>query len=128
MVATDADAGGGLQEDTVALSSNLPEQFFTRYHVPMKKKFLQENVNVSRLKGLTVHAENDLYDLACLYLRIERDRGSQRVVSGNTVSVSYLTIHGLCSKFDNLVGADPDRVETVAERAGIPLGGSLVED
>lgn len=94
----------------------------------MKKKFAQEYIKVSRLKGLTVHAENDLYDLARLYLRIERARGTQRVVTGNTVSVSYLTIHGLCSKFDNLVGSDPDRAEAVVEKAGFSARASLVED
>lgn len=95
------------------------------------KKLVQEKLKVSQLKGLTVYAENDLYDFACLYLRIEQARGTQRVVRGNTISYSYLTIHGLCSKFASMVDAVKlrvEEVEAVVEKAGIQLGASLDSD
>lgn len=97
----------------------------------MKRKYVQEYVKISRLKGLTVFAEDDLYEFAALYLRVERARGTQKTVTGNTVALSYVTIHGLCSKFASFVDAMKlrvEEVEAVVVKAGIPLGACLTND
>lgn len=90
----------------------------------------REKVSVARLKGITIFAEDDLYDYAQLWLRVNRAR---EVIdeSSNSRSKCYVTIHGLVGDFTRSMSSwkpETERAEGIVRRAGIDLGDLLVEE
>lgn len=90
----------------------------------------REKVSVARLRGITIFAEDDLYDFAQLWLRVNRTR---EVIdeSSNSRSKCYVTIHGLVGDFTRSMSSwkpETDRAEAIVRRAGIDLGDLLVEE
>jgi len=79
-----------------------------------------EKIGVSSLKNIGVLYEGDIYDLACLLLKVNdaKDRGSN--------SKSRHTINGLAKSYSMLADVDLKQIMAVVARHGLPLG-AIVE-
>jgi len=78
-------------------------------------------IAVSRLKGLNVFFEDDLYELAMftLKLHLARDIPTQ---------TTRTTVHGLACEFEYLANLRDRRVQKLVAGRGLPLGASIVAD
>jgi len=81
-----------------------------------------ERIGVSSLKNISVLYEGDIYDLACLLLKVNdaKDRG--------TNSKSRHTINGLAKSYSMLADVDLKRVMAVMTRNDLPLGAVVEYD
>ena len=83
---------------------------------------MTERIGVSSLKDISVLYEGDIYDLACLILKVSdaKDRG--------TNSKSRPTINGLAKCYSMLADVDLKRVMAVMTRNDLPLGAVVEHD
>ena len=81
---------------------------------------MTEKIGVSSLKSISVLYEGDIYDLACLLLKVNdaKDRG--------TSSKSRHTINGLAKSYSMLADVDLKQVMLIVARHDLPLG-AIVE-
>lgn len=83
---------------------------------------MTEKVSISALKGISVLYEGDIYDLACLLLKVDdaKDRG--------TNTRSRYTVHGLASIYSMIAHLNPDEIEDILKGHGLPLGATVEYD
>ena len=83
---------------------------------------MTEIIGVSSLKNIRVLYEGDIYDLACLLLKVNdaKDRG--------TNNKSRHTINGLAKSYSMLADVDLNRVMAVMTRNDLPLGAVMEYD
>src|SRR4051812_9857067 len=87
-------------------------------------------ISVESLRPLGILYPGDLYDLACLLLRLW-DAKDQDTNSRNAGSVcrSRPTVNGLATHYSRLVSSvDPEQVREVLQRHGLPLGAVVDND
>ena len=82
---------------------------------------MHEQIPVSRLKGLMIVFENDLYELAQFKLKVHlaRDTPTQK---------TRTTVHGIISDYEHLAKVNYRRVCDLATRHGLPLDASIEPD
>lgn len=82
---------------------------------------MDESIPVSRLKGLKVLFENDLYELALFKLKVNltQDTPTQTVRT---------TVHGIISAYEYLGKINHRRACNMAARHGLPLDVPIVPD
>jgi len=83
---------------------------------------MREQIRVSELKRVSILCEDDVYDLACLLLRINdaRDKG--------TNCKSRQTVKGVAGKYAMLTNISHSQVEAVFEQHGLPFGATVEHD
>ena len=83
---------------------------------------MENKIRVSALKEIGVLYTGDVYDLACLILKVYdvKDKG--------TDSISRHTVRGLFSDFAMLAQLDFTQVIAVAVKHGLPLGATIEHD
>ncbi len=83
---------------------------------------MREKIGVSTLKDVKVLYKGDIYDLACLLLKVDdaRDKGT-----GNR---SRYTVHGLATSYSLLTRIDRDAILKLFERYKLPLGATVEHD
>ncbi len=81
---------------------------------------MTDKIGVSSLRNISVLYEGDVYDLACLLLKVNdaKDRG--------TNSKSRHTINGLARSYSVLADVELKKIMAVVARHGLPLG-AIVE-
>ena len=80
-----------------------------------------DSISVNSLRGIAVLYPDDLYDLACLLLKIHRaeePRGDYRIRT---------TVHGLATYYSLLTRIARDTILGILESRGLPLG-AVVEE
>ena len=83
---------------------------------------VSEKIAVSELKHISVFYEGDIYDLACILLKLNdaRDKG--------TNSRSRHTVKGLITKYSMLTNVDFDQIMKVIVEHDLPLGATVEYD
>lgn len=83
---------------------------------------MTEKIGVSSLKNIGVLYEGDIYDLACLLLKVNdaKDRGTNRK--------SRHTINGLAKSYSMLADVDLKRVMAVMTQNDLPLAAVVEYD
>ena len=83
---------------------------------------MSEKIAVSELKNISVFYEGDIYDLACILLKLNdaRDKG--------TNSRSRHTVKGLITKYSMLTNVDFDQIMKVIVEHDLPLGATVEYD
>jgi hypothetical protein len=83
---------------------------------------MREKIGVSTLKDVQVLYKGDIYDLACLLLKVDaaRDKG--------TGSRTRYTVHGLATSYSLLTRIDRDEILKLFERYKLPLGATVEYD
>ena len=83
---------------------------------------MREKIGVSELKEVGILYEGDVYDLACLLLKINdaRDKGTNRK--------SRHTVKGVAGKYAMLTNISHNKVEAVFERHSLPFGATVEHD
>ena len=83
---------------------------------------MDNKIRVSDLKNVSILYKGDVYDLACLLLKINdaQDKG--------TNTRSRYTIKGLATKFAMLSGMDFEKVEKIFLRCNLPFGATIEHD
>jgi hypothetical protein len=81
-----------------------------------------DKIAVSSLRNISVLYEGDIYDLACLLLKVNdaKDKGTHRK--------SRHTVNGLVKKYSTLANVDFDQVMAVIVRNDLPLGATVEYD
>lgn len=79
-------------------------------------------IGVSALKSIHITYEGDLYDLACMLLKIHDARAQ------GTQSRSRTTVKGLITKYAMLANVDFSQVEGVVGKHHLPLGATVEHD
>lgn len=90
----------------------------------------QEKVSASRLRGISIYAEDDLYDFARLFVRVLKAKDTAEAGNG-VFNRSYMTVHGLIGAFAGVVTSiEPiqERVEEAVATAGVSLDAVVVPD
>ena len=86
-----------------------------------------DEIHLSKLKGIKVYYEDDLYDLALLILRLRDARAKHE--SSNTRSRP--TVNGLIREFASLINPtmpDEDTVFSAIEKYKLPLNAGIEFD
>lgn len=83
---------------------------------------MSEKITASKLKEICVLYEGDIFDLACLILKIHQAKDE------GTNSISHHTINGLFRDYVMLTGLNSDKVLDVAKQHGLPLGAIVISD
>jgi len=83
---------------------------------------MQDKIGVGALKDIEVLYEGDIYDLACLLLKVHdaKDRG--------TNCRSRHTVNGLAMAYSLLADVERDRILEVFKGHGLPLGATVEYD
>ena len=83
---------------------------------------MQEKISIEAFKDIEVLYKGDIYDLACLLLKIHdaKDRG--------TNCRSRHTVHGLATTYSMIADVRRDMILEVFERHGLPLGATVEHD
>ena len=81
-----------------------------------------KKIGVTALKGISVLYKDDIYDLACLLLKMNdaKDRG--------TNSRSRHTVYGLASTYSMIANMSHDAIINIFESHGLPLGATVEHD
>ena len=82
----------------------------------------QEKIAISKLEGISKLCENDLYDFACLLLRLYDAKDK------NTNCKSRPTLHGLANKYSWLTEVNSDQIEDMLKEYGFLLGSAIEYD
>ena len=83
---------------------------------------MQEKTGVGALKHIEVLYEGDMYDLACLLLKVHDAKGR------GTNCRSRHTVHGLATAYSLLADVGRDRILEILKRHGLPLGATVEHD
>ena len=83
---------------------------------------MNDKISVEALKGVGVLYEGDIYDLACLLLKLNdaQDKGTNRR--------SRHTVYGVASDYSMLTRESRDKIMRILERHGLPLGATVEHD
>jgi hypothetical protein len=83
---------------------------------------MNEQIAVSNLKEIGVLYEGDIFEFACLILKVNhaKDEG--------TNSTSYHTVNGLFKDYAMVARLNSNQVLAVAIKHGLPLGAIVVSD
>ncbi len=83
---------------------------------------MTDKIGVKTLKGVGVLCEDDIYDLACLLLRVDdaKDRGRNHR--------SRYTVYGLATTYSMITAVNRDKIIANLERDGLPLGATVEHD
>ena len=83
---------------------------------------MNKHIGVSELKEISVLYQGDIYELACLILKVydAKDKG--------TNTISRHTVNGLFKEYAMLARMESDQVLAVAEKHGLPLGATVEHD
>ncbi len=75
----------------------------------------EEKIGITALKGVSVLYEDDIYDLACLLLKMNeaKDRGTNHR--------SRHTVHGLATAYSMIANMSRDAVLNIFEAHDLPL-------
>lgn len=81
-----------------------------------------DKIGVSSLRNIGILYEGDLYDLACLLLKVDdaSDKGTQ--------TKTRHTVRGLATKYSMLANMDFNQVMAVITRYDLPLGATVEYD
>jgi hypothetical protein len=93
----------------------------------MKEDRKNRILAVSRLKGISIYFEDDLYQLALLMLKLRAGRSAYE----DSKSYAMPTVNGLAKRLAELVDQcypDYDTVFAVIERHDLPLGTAIELD
>lgn len=82
----------------------------------------QEKIAISKLEGISILCENDLYDFACLLLRLYDAKDK------NTNCKTRLTLHGLANKYSWLTEVNSDQIEDMLKEHGFLVGSTIEYD
>ena len=80
---------------------------------------MSERVEVSRLRGLQVLFEDDLYELAMFLLKVH-------MAQDTPTQTTRTTVHGLVAAYARLVTVNGDRARAMLEASGLSLGACIV--
>ncbi len=83
---------------------------------------MPRDIGVSKLKNINILIENDIYELACLLLKIYDAKDKET----NTTTRS--TVFGLFKIYARIAGMDEDQVISIAEHHHLPLGAAVNHD
>ena len=83
---------------------------------------MQERIGVGALRDIEVLYKGDIYDLACLLLKVHdaKDRG--------TNCRSRHTVHGLATTYSMIADIERNGILEILERCGLPLGAAVEHD
>jgi len=83
---------------------------------------MQKKIGVAALKDIEVLYSGDVYDMACLLLKIRdaKNKGTNRR--------SRHTVHGLATTYSMIADVSPDRVREIFKRHGLPLEATVEHD
>lgn len=83
---------------------------------------MNEKIGVNTLKRVNVLYEGDIYDLACLLLKVNdaKDKG--------TNSRSRHTVRGLATKYALITHLSPEKILTIFKTYDLPLGAMVEYD
>ena len=85
---------------------------------------MKDKISVETLKGVGTRSvyEGDIYDLACLLLKLNdaQDKGTNRR--------SRHTVYGVASDYSMLTRESRDKIMRILERHGLPLGATVEHD
>jgi len=83
---------------------------------------MNDKISVEALKGIGVLYEGDIYDLACLLLKLNdaQDKGTNHR--------SRHTVYGVASDYSMLTRESRDKIMRILERHGLPLGATVEHD
>jgi hypothetical protein len=83
---------------------------------------MKDKISVAALKGVGILYEDDIYDLACLLLKLDdaQDKGTNRR--------SRHTVYGVASDYSMLTRQSRDKIVRILERHGLPLGATVEHD
>ena len=81
---------------------------------------VREKIGVKALKSINVLYEGDIYDLACLLLKVSeaKDKGK--------ISKSRYTVHGLATTYSLITHLPREEIIAIFENYDLPLG-AIVE-
>jgi hypothetical protein len=87
-----------------------------------KKVEARKKIGVSTLRDVEVLYKGDIYELACLLLKVydAKDKG--------TNTISRHTVYGLSGDYAMLAHLDREKVLGVLERYNLPLGATVEHD
>jgi hypothetical protein len=80
---------------------------------------VREKIGISALKSVKVLYEGDMYDLACLLLKVSeaKDKGTSRY-----------TVHGLATTYSVITRLPREEIIAIFESYGLPLGATVEYD
>ena len=83
---------------------------------------MQEKIGVGALKDIEVLYSGDVYDMACLLLKIDdaKDKGTHRR--------SRYTMYGLATTYSMIADVSPDSIREIVKRHGLPLRATVEHD
>ncbi len=83
---------------------------------------MNERIGINALKNVNVLYESDIYDLACLLLKVSeaKDKG--------TNSTSRHTIHGLAATYSLITHLRREEILAIFENYDLPLGAVVEYD
>lgn len=104
--------------------NNLQYSLFKNWLIIAIFRKTMQKVPLSRLKGINVYMQDDLYNMA----RMKLELNDARAKIMNSTSVSRPTMHGLVSLFARFIDAcspDIERVLTAIERHNFPMNAPI---
>ncbi len=83
---------------------------------------MQEKISVEALRDIEVLYKGDIYDLACLLLKVNdaKDKG--------TNCRSRHTVFGLATSYSMLADVSRDQILAIFKRHSLPLGATVEHD
>lgn len=87
-----------------------------------KSNMYQGRISLSSLKGVQFLFENDLYELARLFIRLHKAKNE------GTNTITLQTVYGLANVYATLAGVSCDEVEAVMNASGLPSDAEIVDD
>ncbi len=95
----------------------------------MKTPHHDERIKASALIGISVLYENDLYELACLMVKIHRAQDAEaNRKSRGTRQESRSTLLGLAAKYAYLTNISLSVIKDTIKQAGLSLGTTFEDD
>lgn len=90
-------------------------------------KHSDKTIHLSQLKGISIYAKNDFYDLASLLIRLEK----ARVQNEGKEYLTRYTVYGLCRRFASFVNQlypDEEHVFNIMKKNMIPQNATVEFD
>ena len=88
----------------------------------MRQHAMRETIGVTALKDIAVLYQGDVYDLACLLLKI--DDAKDQVTNRR----SRYTVYGLAGVYATIARLERDSITEIFKRHGLPLGAVVEYD
>ena len=85
-----------------------------------------KSINVSKLIGISVIFENDLYELALFLIKMHRSQDEKaNLKTRSTHQVTSSTVLGLAKYYAYLSNIPSDRIKEMVIKAGLSLGACI---